>query len=165
MATWGEFAAAMPGMAEAGSALLYQYGSGLAYLATIRPDGGPRLHPICPVIVERGLYAFIGRSPKRADLLRDGRYALHTFPKRDGDDEFYLTGRAVPVEDTALIARVDACYRGQGTTHGDDDLVVEFLIERALHAAYQAQGAAGWPPVYTRWRAAERSGQSRTRRT
>jgi Pyridoxamine 5'-phosphate oxidase len=153
MATWGEFAAAMPEMAAAGSALLYQYGPGLAYLATVRPDGSPRLHPICPVIVDGGLYAFIGDSPKRRDLLRDGRYALHTFPKRDGDDEFYVSGRVVRVEDSALVAKVDAFYRGQGTTHGDDDLPVEFLIERAMHAAYKAQGAAGWPPTYTRWRA------------
>jgi hypothetical protein len=144
----------MPELAAAGKELLYQYGPGLAYLATIRKDGGPRLHPICPVIVEGGLYAFIGNSPKRWDLLRDGRYALHTFPKRDGDDEFYVAGRVAAVEDTELIARIDAFYRGQGTTHGDDDLPLELLIERAMHAAYHAQGAAGWPPVYTRWRAA-----------
>lgn len=159
MSSWGEFEAAMPEMAAAGRALLYQYGPGLAYLATVRPDGGPRIHPICPVIVEGGLYAFIGDSPKRRDLLRDGRYALHTFPKRDGDDEFYLSGRCIRVEDTALSARVDAFYRGQGTTHGEDDLAVEFLIERALHAAYQTQGAAGWPPVYTRWWAATVNGR------
>jgi hypothetical protein len=165
-ARWAEFEAAMPEMAADGRALLYQHGPGLAYLATVRPDGGPRLHPICPVIVDGGLYAFIGHSPKRRDLLRDGRYALHTFPKRDGDDEFYLTGRVARVDDPAVIARVDADYRAQGTTHGDDDEPFEFLIERALHAAYKAQGAAGWPPDYSRWRAPARpdGAHSRTSR-
>jgi hypothetical protein len=165
-ATWGEFEAAMPEMAAAGRALLYQHGPGLAYLATVRPDGGPRLHPICPVIVDGGLYAFIGHSPKRRDLQRDGRYALHTFPRPDGDDEFYVTGRVRSVDDARVIARVDAYYRNQGTTHGDEDMPFEFLIERALHAAYTAQGAAGWPPDYTRWRAPARpaEGHSRTSR-
>jgi hypothetical protein len=27
--------------------LLYQFGVGLAFLSTVRPDGGPRLHPLC----------------------------------------------------------------------------------------------------------------------
>jgi hypothetical protein len=38
-------------------------------------------------------------SPKRHDLLRDGRYALQTFPQpKAGSDEFYVAGKAVPVE-------------------------------------------------------------------
>jgi hypothetical protein len=31
---------------------------------------------MCPVIVAGGLYAFLGFSSKRADLLRDGRYGV-----------------------------------------------------------------------------------------
>jgi hypothetical protein len=42
-------------MAEAGYALLYQYRVGLGYLATVRKDGGPRVHPVCPVIARDGL--------------------------------------------------------------------------------------------------------------
>jgi hypothetical protein len=43
-----------------------------------------------------GLYALIIPSPKRKDLLRDGRFALHTFAAEDNEDAFYMTGRAVP---------------------------------------------------------------------
>ncbi len=39
----------------------------------------PRIHPICPAIASGSLLAFIGPSHKRDDLLRDGRYAMHTF--------------------------------------------------------------------------------------
>jgi hypothetical protein len=154
MATWAEFEAAMPEMAAAGRALLYQFGPGLGFLATVRKDGGPRLHPICPFIADGSLYAFLIESPKRADLLRDGRYALHTFPPEKSDDEFYLTGRAVLVTDRERRARAYAVYTAQGTTTGEDDPCFEFLIERALLAAYKPRAEGNtWPPTYTRWRA------------
>jgi hypothetical protein len=70
---WADFEAAAPEMAAAGRGLLYQHGIGLAYLATIRPNGGPRLHPFCPILAVGGLWGFINhRSPKGRDLLRDG---------------------------------------------------------------------------------------------
>ena len=93
MATWSTFEAAAPELATAGQRLLYQFGPGLGFLATVRPDGGPRLHPICPVVAEGELWAFIlRRSPKCRDLERDGRYALHSFPPVEKDDEFAVTG-------------------------------------------------------------------------
>lgn len=151
MATWQVFAEAMPEMAAAGQALLYQFGPGLGFLATVRRDGGPRIHPICPLIVAGRLVALIIDSPKRADLLRDGRYALHCFPPEQVDDEFSVTGRATAAPDPDLRAAVSAAVQAQGTTHGADDLLFEFDIERALHAAYPARGPGSWPPAYTRW--------------
>ena len=68
-------------------------------MATSRPDGGPRVHPVCPLVTEGSLFAFIVPSPKRDDLLRDGRYALHSFPAEDNEDAFYATGRAELVTD------------------------------------------------------------------
>ena len=70
MATWSEFAAARPALASAIRGLVHQYGPGLGYLATVRPDGGPRVHPISPVIIDDGLYCFVMDSPKRRDLDR-----------------------------------------------------------------------------------------------
>lgn len=94
--TWGEFAASAPNLAEAGRGLRNQFGVGLAFLATVRADGAPRLHPVCPVLLDEHLYVFITPdSPKRYDLARDGRYALQTFPQpKPGSDEFYVAGRA-----------------------------------------------------------------------
>jgi hypothetical protein len=96
---WGEFASLRPDLADAGRLLLYQYGVGLAFLATTRDDGGPRVHPMCPLLTDDGLFAFIVPSPKRRDLHRDGRYALHSFPADENEDAFYLTGRAELVSD------------------------------------------------------------------
>ena len=90
-ARWSEFAAARPDLARGGRQILYQFGVGLAFLGTVRPDGGPRIHPFCPVLHGDGLYAFIVPSPKRADLRRDGRFAMHAFPADDNEDAFYVT--------------------------------------------------------------------------
>src|SRR3954454_18121038 len=92
MDTWGSFAAARPDLAEAGRAMFYEVGVGLAFLATVRNDGGPRLNPMCPLMDGRGLYAFIIPSPKRGDLVRDGRYSMHSYPRPDDEDAFMVSG-------------------------------------------------------------------------
>ena len=104
MATWSDFAAAEPTLAAGIRALFHQYGPGMGYLATVRPDGSPRLHPVSPVITALGLYCFIVDSPKRRDLEHDGRYALHSFPPEDSEDEAYLTGQAYRVHDRETVA-------------------------------------------------------------
>src|SRR5688500_1071445 len=108
MATWEVFAAAEPQLAASADRVLLltpaadaPHEAGLAYLATIRADGGPRIHPISPVLDGGRLYAFVLRhSPKARDLARDGRYALHSFPhplEEMGSEELYLTGQAALV--------------------------------------------------------------------
>ena len=54
---------------------------------------------MCPLLTDSGMYAFIVPSPKRDDLHKDGRYALHSFPAEDNEDAFYVTGRARLVTD------------------------------------------------------------------
>jgi hypothetical protein len=148
---WIEFSKEAPEVAEAGRALLYQHGVPLGYLATIRRDGGPRVHPVCPVVAHGGLYVFVGnRSPKLHDLLRDGRFALHSFPSPEVDDEFFVAGRATRVDDAAVRDVVYAAYTATGA-HTSDDTLFELALERALHAKYGPRPS--WPPAYTKWRA------------
>lgn len=151
MARWSEFEEEAPELAARGRVLLYQFGVGLGFLATVRKDGGPRLHPFCPIQTEGSLYGLIGPSPKQADLLRDGRYAIHSFPCVDRDDEFYLTGTAVWHDDAALEEKVRAAYTG-GSDHSER--LFEFDLERALLATYKRRGEPdNWPPTYSKWRA------------
>ena len=151
MKRWCDLERETPALAEAGHALVYQFNVGLGYLATVRNDGAPRVHPVCPVIANGGLYVFIGNpSPKVHDLLRDGRYALHTFPRPDLDDEFYVAGLAVREEETAIRKVVYDTYTATGAFTSNDTLF-ELLLERALHAKYAARPS--WPPVYTKWNA------------
>ena len=146
VARWEAFASSAPDLAEAGRGLLYQYGIGLGFLATVRSDGGPRLHPFCPVIGEGGLFAFIVPSPKRTDLFRDGRYAIHSFPPEDVDDEFLVMGVAHPVEAAPVREALVAAYHMP--VEGEWALF-EFDIERALLSRYRARG--DWPPTYSVW--------------
>jgi hypothetical protein len=154
MATWREFEAAKPEMAAAGRHLLYRVGIGLGYLGTVRADGGPRIHPCCPIIAAGGLFVFLIDSPKRKDLLRDGRYALHTFPPELVDDEFYVTGMARPTGDMALREQVAAAYRASGGDTNDAEQLSALDIEHVMLATYKAR--PDWPPVYTHWHAAGR---------
>lgn len=138
-------------MAAAGHDLLYQHGPGLGYLATLRSDGAPRLHPVCPVVAVGGLYLFVGnQTPKVHDLRRDGRYALHTTGSADVDDEFALSGVARRAEDDGVRGDVYAAYVATGA-FTENDTLFELLIDRALHAKYGPRPS--WPPEYTRWRA------------
>ena len=151
MATWKEFEGAQPEMAAAGSKLLYHFGPGLAFLATVRRDGAPRLHPICPTIVDGRLYVIIGKSPKRGDLRRDGRFALHTFPCPDVDDEFLVMGRAARVDDPERCEQVANDLKARGVNTQPGEHLFEFHIERAMYAKYDG-GHGTWPPKYTVWK-------------
>lgn len=140
MASWSEFAAKAPWLADAIRTLMHQYGPGLGYLATVRADGGPRVHPVSPVVTDEGLFCFVIDSPKRRDLERDGRYALHAFPAEDSDDEAYLAGRARPVTERPRIARVADLSRAE---HGVDWRLFEFTVDVAMLARHPGPAAAG----------------------
>ena len=152
---WCELEDSASELAAAGRSLLYHHGLGLGYLATVRPGGGPRLHPFCPILAIGGLWGFINRgSPKAGDLRRDGRYAIHAFPNGRNDDEFTVDGRAVECHDETTIASVRTEYRATTQTPAEEALF-EFRIERAMLAVYDEKST--WPPTYTRWSATPRS--------
>ena len=99
MATWFEFSVAAPRLADRAHALLYQFGVGLGFVGTVDASGAPRVHPLCPIICDGELFLLVVPGPKRADLERDGRFALHSFPCPDNEDAAYLTGPAVAAID------------------------------------------------------------------
>ncbi|MEV4348104.1 pyridoxamine 5'-phosphate oxidase family protein [Actinoplanes sp. NPDC049596] len=143
MASWSDFAAVDPALAGGIRALLQQYGPGLAYLATVRADGAPRVHPVSPVFTDEGLYCFIVASPKRGDLDRDGRYALHSFPPEESDDEAYLSGRAVRVTDPRVITRLAGALRASPDV---DWQLYELLIDSATLRRHGPAGALPLSP-------------------
>ena len=101
MSSWHEFTQQAPEFAKFGQS---RFTSGVAYLGTIRPDGGPRVHPVTPIMGEE-LYLFMEpTSPKGKDLQRDPRYSLHCSVEDSGGGggEFYVRGRAMLVDDPLL---------------------------------------------------------------
>jgi hypothetical protein len=155
MASWSEFATAEPRLASAIRALLLQYGPGMGYLATVRADGGPRVHPVSPVITDEGLFCFVVDSAKRRDLERDGRYALHSYPPEDSDDEAYVTGRAQPVRDPVVVNHLAGTLRASPQV---DWRLFEFAVDFAMLRKHGPTGALPLalaprnPPVAEVWR-------------
>jgi len=156
MATWRDLTEQRPDLARAGRELLYQFGVGLGFLATTRPDTGPRLHPMCPILHDDRLLAFIIPSPKLEDLRRDGRYALHCFPPADNEDAFYVTGRARILDDPELRARVAQQFVDERTVvtippPGDEQALVELDLETVLLT--RTTGHGDEDPQHTVWKA------------
>ena len=152
MVTWKELAAAEPDLADVGGLLLFQFKVGLAFLATVRRDGAPRLHPVCPVLSNGRLFVLItATSPKRHALLRDGRYALQTFPQpKAGSDEFFIAGKAVLVEDSAVRAEIlrDAQHMADAS-----ETAFELWIDRVMHTRWENVLTPQMRSVHQKWRA------------
>jgi hypothetical protein len=145
---WPRFVDAAPELAERGAEMLRRFT--LGYLATLRPDGSPRVHPVTVTVDDTGIYVYaVASTPKGRDLRRDPRYALHAFPSFvDGDfrdDEFAFGGQAVEITDRALYDNVAA--RHNDTIH-EGDAMFRLDLSWALHKRRE-------PPrgrVYLRWR-------------
>jgi hypothetical protein len=99
MTSWGEFAAQAPELAAFGAARL---AIPPAYIATIRADGTPRVHPMTPIIGNGQLFVFMEpTSPKGHDLVARRSYSLHssvadTFGT---GGEFFIRGEGTLAED------------------------------------------------------------------
>jgi hypothetical protein len=127
---------------------------GLAYLATTRPDGSPRVNPVCPVIADGRVYvATAPNSPKRLDLLRDGRYMLHMLPGKQ-EEEFWIRGVAKRVTDDQLRARVVEAAASQQLRIRPDEWLFEYDVEEAGTTVWLDFGTVDHRPLRRFWSAA-----------
>ena len=172
MASWREFESGAPDIAEVARALwpgitalhrrepraLAVPWFPIAFLATARADGSPRLHPFCPVLAGGRLYAAIPQSsPKGHDLRRDPRCAIHALPGPD-DDELSIRARGREVgQDQATRARVVATVRPSGVggmiETVSKDPIFEFDILQVDVARWLDIGQPGTHAVRQTWRA------------
>jgi hypothetical protein len=145
VATWAEFASAEPDLAAFGRERMQ---GRIVYQATLRLDGGPRVHPVSPWIAAGVLcVSFRDTSPKMREVARDARYALHTSQPWDDHagsyGEFMARGRL-----EQLAASHPAVLSRPGRTpYG----LVHYAcsIEEAVATEYTDDEM----PVYRRWRA------------
>lgn len=142
--SWKEFREGVPNLAALGRALLHDK---IAYLATTKNDGSPRLHPVRPFIGEDNLYLFIDRkSPKRQDLLRDGRCALHgSVSQTNGPSaEFSISGTASSADDSEIR---EAAFRIVGHELPDRHALFIFSVNHVLVTEYNENRKA----IRSRW--------------
>jgi pyridoxamine 5'-phosphate oxidase-like protein len=145
--SWREFEFAEPELALFGSARLTKR---IAYLATSRANGAPRVHPVSPFLSPDGLFVYMEpTSPKGSDLRRDGRYAMHCAVEDSagGGGEFCVRGTATLVGDPETRKKAFDAARAIGYKPDDRYVVFELRVEEALATIYE-DGL----PVRRRWR-------------
>jgi hypothetical protein len=119
----------------------------VAYLATVRKDGSPRVHPTTPIIGQGHLFIFMEpTSPKGYDLRRDQRYTLHcsVSDNSGSSGEFIATGRARFVDDPELRA---LAVRLATYTPAERYILFEFDIDTVTSTIYSDDG-----PVRQQWK-------------
>ena len=145
--SWQVFADAAPELAAFGTERLHDQ---VAYLATLKPDGSPRLHPVRPVVTGGHLFVFTEAiSPKVRDLAHDGRYAMHATATTDQPwdlREFAVEGAARRLDEPAAWATANA---GSAFPRDEHFLLFELGVEAAMSTIYRADGR----PHRERWRA------------
>ncbi len=119
----------------------------VAYLATVRRDGSPRVHPMTPIIGEGHFFIFMEpTSPKAHDLERDARYAVHcsVSDTSGSSGEFRVEGRAHLVNDPDLRHRAAelSSYKP-----AERYILFEFDVESAASTTY-----VHGKPVHHNWK-------------
>jgi hypothetical protein len=150
MATWAQFSEEDPEMAALGHRILAGYG--IAYLGTIRPDGGPRVHPISPVIIDGRIYiGLMPNTPKRHDIDRDPRCVVHTLPG-PMDAEVCLTAQAHRISDAEVETLIATAP--ENVRIARDTVMYELDLERATCTTFESDDTYARPkPTRTTWRA------------
>lgn len=114
----------------------------VAYLATVRKDGTPQVHPVSPILRQNRLFVFMyPTSPKAHDLQRGSAYMLHCAVEGNdgGEGEFYVQGKAEQVHDPALWELVRP---GHADEFGVRYILFEFSVDRAFSMIYVGDDTA-----------------------
>ena len=119
MATWTEFSAAAPELAERVKASFDAHKH--KTMATLRKDGSPRISGIEVEFAEGEAWiGSMGRAVKALDLQRDPRVAIHsaTFdPDKDWPGEAKVAGVAEEIVDEQAIKERNGDAAGGGPSH------------------------------------------------
>jgi hypothetical protein len=132
MTSWKEFAQQAPELAAFGEG---RFRSRVAYLGTLRADGGPRVHPVTPIVGEQLFLFMEPTSPKGKDLERDPRYTLHCSVANSdgGEGEFYVRGQGRLSTDPLVRAQA---VKASSYTPQERYIVFVFTVEFAFMNTY-----------------------------
>ena len=111
----------------------------IAYLATLKKDGSPRLHPVTPFIGNGMLFIFTEpSSPKIQDLSRDGRYAMHCTVGGEGPlIEILVSGEAVVISNPRVREQAESIAASPVVI--DSYVLFEFQVNRVLVVEYDEE--------------------------
>jgi uncharacterized pyridoxamine 5'-phosphate oxidase family protein len=144
VANWDAFEQEAPELACVARELWGRHG--IMYLATVRTDGSPRVHPVTPLLVDGRIFvATAEQSPKWRDLRHDPRCLLHCLPG-ERDDEVVMRCRAHEVPKARQTVRAVARHQ----IH-DDDHIIEFDLTQVEVGWWENVGQAGTYSIRMRW--------------
>lgn len=136
--SWGDFRRSAP---ELAAHVEERLGAGrICYLATVRSDEWPRVHPVgVNFRGEQMVVVMYPTSPKGHDIVANGRYAVHGTVEdtKGGGGEALVTGTATTTDPTPADL-------GQGW------VAFELQVGEVLATRY---GPNDLKPVSTRWKA------------
>jgi hypothetical protein len=144
--SWKTFEEHSPELAALGFDRLHQK---IAYLAAIKKDGSPRLHPVTPFIGDGMLFIFTEpSSPKIRDLRRDGRYALHCSVLTDDGPliEFLVSGVVEEITDPSIRNRAEKTASSPVVL--ETYVLFEFQVNRVLVLEYDKDSK----PLVRHWK-------------
>ena len=146
MTSWEIFAQQAPEIATFGATRFRQ---GVAYLGTLRPDGGPRVHPVTPIVGQQLFLFMEPTSPKGKDLQRDPRYTLHCSVENSSGEsgEFYVRGQATLTDAPQLR---EAAVQASSYTPQEHYILFVLTVEFAFMNTY-----VNGTPNPQRWQSAE----------
>ncbi len=144
MLSWGELQLAAPDIAEFGRQRL---DGKVAYLATLRGNGDPRVHPVTAFLSTTRCFIFAEpESSKVRDLSRNSKFHLHCAmsDSSGSSGEFQMSGSVVEVRESGFRAEAEANCPFRPS-------VRSILYELKLHEAV-ATSYRGGRPDRRRWR-------------
>lgn len=143
--TWGDLEREDSALAAFGQERL---DGKVAYLATVRPDGRPRAHPVTPQIGQGRMFIFLEpSSPRTRDLTESPDFCLHCAmsDSSGSSGEFQVTGLAHPIEDAETRQLAESVSNFRPSVRS---VLFELCPTEVLSTAYP-----GGQPKRRRWQA------------
>jgi hypothetical protein len=137
MLTWADLETAAPELSAHGRELLERFQ--FVFVGTLTRSGAPRVNPVEAYVIDGHLLMnMIPRSLKALDLLRDSRVYVHApVTAKSGDPELKLAGRAEPLGDATLRAKLDERFWELIRWRpAPDSHYFEIVVDRAAYVTY-----------------------------
>ena len=142
MYSWGELQLASPDIAEFGRRRL---DGKVAYLASVKANGAPRVHPVTAFLSETRCFIFADpNSSKVRDFSQNPGFHLHCAmsDSSGSSGEFQMAGKVVVTQESRAEAEANCPFRPSSRS-----ILYELKLSEAIATSYR-----GGRPDRRRWR-------------
>ncbi len=150
MTSWADFVSQAPQLSAYMQLRISDDATGrITYVATVRKDGGPRVHPVKIFPAGDGLFLYMyPESPKGLDLQRDPRIALHAAvtpnPFESGELAAWGTTTVITDPQVRTVANAAAPF---ASPPPEENVLYEISLDLVIGTP-----VIDGKPVHLRWR-------------